>query len=205
MEKLDNSYDVVVVYPLVCYFELPSFIGLWVSIGNFFSGTGLVNEALNPYPIGRMLTYYFRKYHPPDSFIQFRINRIDIKDYKYNDVCNDITGLTQINSYPTLGLRLIPSLGYNVGVSDDTGIVVQDESVRYFNFASDDNENLKYYFKTKLLSAYGSYISFKNDFNQVCEVPGAVLVSGKLDLPVISAYIYRTVKIHIHLSIRTNN
>ena len=203
MEKLDNSYDLTLSFPLHFIIGIGGTVNLAQDVDN--NGVGLAGYLGNPFPIGYMLTWYFRKYHPPDSIIQFRINKVTLCDYKYKEDSTDFTGVSTISQYHVFGLRFLPLVPYIPGSVDTYGYVCQDEKTRYFHFESDDNEDLVYEFKHKLISAYGSYISFKNDFNQICDIPGHVLVAGRLVLPTLSTYYYRQIRVRIHLSIRTNN
>lgn len=203
MEKLDNSYDFTLSFPLDFIINIGGYFYLAADVN--LGGTGLLVLTDNIYPIGYALTWYFRKYHPPDSIIQFRINKVTLCDYKFQQDCVDVSGSTNIFKYHLFGLKFSPCVPYVHGTMDTTGYTSQDEKSRYFHFESDDNEDLVYEFKSKLISAYGSYISFKNDFSQMCDIPGQVIVSGNLNLPTLSIYNYRSVYLRIHLSIRTNN
>lgn len=203
MDKLDNSYDFTLSFPLDFIIEIGGNFHFGADVN--LSGTGLSVLTDKMYPIGYALTWYFRKYHPPDSIIQFRINKVTICDYKFQQECYDVTGYSRIYKYHLFGLKFSPFIPYVHGTLDNSGYVSQDEKTRYFHFESEDNEDLVYEFKHKLVSAYGSYISFKNDFNQICDIPGHVIATGQLVLPTVSSYDYRNVVIRIHLSIRTNN
>lgn len=202
MEKLENSYDCVLSLPLNFIISIGGIPNLSNDFNHGF--VGLAAYIGNPFPIGYILTWYFRTYHPENSIIQFRINKVTLCDYKYKESSVDFTGYSTISQFHVFGLRFLPTIPYIPVTMDTSGYVIHSEQQRCFHFESDDNEDLTYEFKNKLISAYGSYISFKNDFNQICDIPGQIVVDGKLVLPTISTYYYRQIRVKIHISIRDN-
>jgi len=203
MNLYDNSYDTVCTLPFEVRIYPAEFYPTVTTIVDPIP-YNLSTEEGGDISIAWALTYFFRRYFPVDEFIQFKINAVNIKHFSVNDECLDYTQYTKIFKYHILGYGFRPSVPYITPLTDRLGII-SNYDITHFNFSSDEGETT-WEFGVKDMPGYGSYISYKNDWNIFPDnITGKIPFTGYIIPNVTAFYVYRLCLLRIHISIRTNN
>lgn len=202
MNLYENSYDCVCTVP----YEVRLLAGQFYPeiYSNVTASTyGLTGEEGGSISIAWALTYFFRRHFPENDVIQFKINAVNLKHFQASDECLDIFGYNKIFKYHVIGYGFRPLVSYLTDLPERQA-TISNYDITHINYASDEGETT-WEFGIKDPPQYGSYISYKNDWGVFPDhILGKIPFTGTILPSTASIYVYRTLILRIHLSIRSN-